>query len=275
MQPLRPDTLAEALDILARPVLVQVTAGGPPPRPAPHALLMDTGRISEMAGIHRLGGEMVVGVNNSWAVMLRSSLLRPGAACLVDAAALMEADEPGGALIHALDAAHPDNPVLLALTVLNARVELALREASGRISRQILPLREALISPPEQPHLPLNIRFAVPFLAAGSALRRESPLSPMQPDARAAAALITLDSDSGQIADLRIALALFGGWPLLCPVVGEVIGRQPDREVIESVVQWARETCQPEAGKPDFSLALSAHLIREALDRAIARAQAR
>ena len=274
MQPLRPDTLSEALDILARPVLVQVTAGGPPPRPAPHALLMDTGRISEMAGIHRLGREMVVGVNNSWAGMLRSSLLRPGAACLVDAAELMEEDVPGGALLHALDAAQPDTPLLLALTALDARIELALREAPGRTVRQTLPLQRALKSPPEGPHLPLTVRFSVPFLAAGSALYREKDLSPMQPDAHAAAALVTLDPDSGQIASFRLALALPGRWPVLCPAIEGIVGQEPGREVIEAAVQWARQDCQPTATDPDFSLALSSHLMRVTLDRALARARA-
>ncbi len=272
MHPLRPDTLSEALDILARPMLVQVTAGGPPPRMQPHALLMDAGRVMEMSGIHRMGGEIIVGVNNDWDRLLRSPLLRPGAACLVDAASLMEAETPGAALLHALDAEHPDNPIILALTALDARIELALRAEDGRIRRKILPLRRALQSPPEQLHLMLSARFSLPFEAAGSALYREDDLSPMQPDVRAVAALALLDPASGQIASARMALAIPAAWPLLCPAAEALQGREPKKEAIEAVVRLAIRNCsQPRASAPKFSLALSPHLIREALDLSIAR----
>ncbi|HEY80773.1 MAG TPA: hypothetical protein G4O05_06810, partial [Caldilineae bacterium] len=43
---LRPNALEEALDILARPMLVQITAGGPPPRLQSHALILDVSRVS-------------------------------------------------------------------------------------------------------------------------------------------------------------------------------------------------------------------------------------
>ncbi len=275
MPPLRPDTLAEALDILARPMLVQATAGGPPPRAQPHALFMDVSRVREMGGIHRLWGEISVGVNNLWAGILRSSLLRPAAACLADAATLMEAESPGGALLHALDAAHPDNLALLALTALDARVEIAVREESQRIIRRTLPLQEGLQIPSHQPHLPLTVRFVSPLQAAGSALHREDKLSPLQPDARAAAAVIALDAESGHITFARLALAIPGGWPILCPAIKAIIGQPPQKEAIEAVVRLAQRNCpQPRASTPHFSLALSSHLIRETLDRAIARSQA-
>lgn len=274
MSLLRPDTLAQALDILARPMLVQATAGGPPPQVQPHALLMDVGRVMEMGGIHRLGEEISVGVNNAWADILRSSLLRPAAACLVDAAALMEEESPGGVLLHALDAARPDNPVLLALIALDARMEIAVREESGRIIRRTAPLRQSLQFPPEQPHLPLTIRFAIPFQAAGSALHREDDLSPLQPDSQAAAAFIALDASSGLIISARLALSLSESWPFLCPAAKAIIGQYPQKETIEAVVRLAQRSCpQPRASSPHFSLALSSHLIRETLDRAIARSQ--
>ena len=275
MPPLRPDTLAEALDILARPVLVQVTAGGPPSRLHPHALLMDASRVMEMSGIHRMGGEIIVGVNNDWDRLMRSPLLWPGAACLVDAASLMEEETPGGALLHALDAERPDNPIILALTALDARIELAVRAGPGAIRRQTLPLQEAVQSPPELPHLPLNVRFSVPFSAAGSALRRQTGLSPLQPDARSVAAFVSLDPASGLIASARLALAIPKAWPVLCPAAGMLAGRPPDREAIEAAVRLAQRDCsQPRSSAPQFSLALSSHLIRETLDHAIARARA-
>ena len=272
---LRPDTLSEALDILARPMLVQVTAGGPPPRMHPHALLMDAGRVTEMAGIHRMGGEVIVGVNNAWSRLMRSPLLRPGATCLADAANLLEEELPGGVLLHALDATAPDNPIILALAALDARVELALRGQQGRIQRRTLPLQQAMQSPPEQPHLMLSVRFSLPYQAAGSAFYRESNLSPMQPDALAAAALVILDSDSGQITSARLTLGIPGNWPIPCSSIQALTGREPKKEAIEAVIRLALRNCpQPRASTPEFSLALSPHLIRETLDRAIARALA-
>ncbi len=274
MSPLRPNTLAEAMDILARPVLVQVTAGGPPPRVQPHALLMDVGRVMAMAGIHRIEGEMRIGVNNDWVGLMRSSLLQPAAGCLADAAALMEEEQPGGVLLHALDADHPDNPIILALTALDARAELALQKDDGSIAREILPLEQALQAQSEQPHLLINVRFAAPVDSVGSALHCEGDLSPMRPDARAAAAFVALDPGSGLIATARLALAIPDGWPILCPAAQTLIGQGIKKEAIEAVVRLAQRNCpQPRASTPPFSLALSSHLIRETLDRAFARAQ--
>ncbi len=273
--PLRPDTLEDALELLARPMLMQITAGGPPPRMQPHALLMDTGRIIEMSGMHRLGGELVLGLNDSWSDLIRSRLLRPAAGCLVDAAEWMEAEQPGGVLLHALDGTSLDNPVLLALAVLDARIEIAVRESPGRIDRRLLPMRQALQNPPEPPHLPLSLRLRLPLAAAGSALYRESDLSPMQPDVQAAAVKVTLDPDTGRVASARLALAIPGSWPLLCPAIEALIGQQPGPEGIETVARLAAQTCSSSRDDaPHFSLSLSSHLVRETLDRAIARASA-
>jgi CO/xanthine dehydrogenase FAD-binding subunit len=206
---------------------------------------------------------------------MRSKLLRPAAACLADAAVLMEESQPGGVVLHALDASAPDNPIILALITLDARMEVAIREDEGRILHQTRPLREALESPPEAPHLPLNIRFSAPFFAAGSALRQETDLSPLQPDARAAAAFVTLNSDSGQFSFAKIALSNPGEWPRLCPIMEDLPESGSKKEAIEAMVRLAQRNCpQPRASAPPFSLALSSHLIRETLDRAMARSQA-
>jgi len=270
MPPLRPSSLTEALEILARPMLVQITAGGPPPRPQPHALLMDTGRINEMSGIHRRGGEIVVGMNTSWQKLQQSSLLHPGAAALVAAASLLEDAQPGGVLLHTLDSTGHDSLILLAMAALDAQIEIAALGPSGRISRLLLPWQQALLSPPAQPYLPINLRFSLPLRAVGSALHAESNLSPLQPDARAAAALISLDPDSGHIRDVRLALAVPHRLPVLCPAVTGIVGMAPGPEVIARAVELAR-SCQ-QMHEIDYFLALSPHLLRETLDLALARA---
>ena len=257
---------------MSRPMLVQATAGGPHPFPLPHALVMDVGRITEMAGIHRQGGEISVGVNSNWMGLAHSSLLQPGAAALADAADMMEKEQPGGVLLHALHEERPDSPILLALAALDAQIEFAVRDSNAGIKRQSLPWQQALRNPPEQPHLPLCIRFSLPFWAAGSALHQEDNISPLQPDARRVAILVIIDSDSGQIAKIRLALAQPGRLPYICPTINKVTGKKPEPHIIEEAVLLA-QPCQQKLNT-DYALVLSSHLIREALDRALARAQA-
>jgi len=269
----RPETLQEALDILARPARVQVTAGGPPPAPHPHALILDTSRLSAMAGMHQAGGELVIGVNNACATLARSRLLRPAAACLVDACRLREEDIPGSALIHTLTEIAFDDPILLALAVLDARAELAVRQEDGAIERGIRPLRQALIQPPDAPHLLLNVRFAAGPAGATSALQREMDLGDLQPDAWAAAAWLVIEPRQRVITAARLALASGDAWPHVCEdALADLIGLSPGREAVEAAVRLAQRICpQPRASTPLFSLALSAHLIRETMDRAMAR----
>lgn len=270
---LRPNALEEALDILARPMLVQITAGGPPPRLRSHALILDVSRVSAMAGIQRAGGELIIGVNNAYATLIRSRLLWPAAACLVDACRLREEDIPGGALIHTLTEMAFDDPLLLALVALDARAELAIREKEGRVKRAILPLREALTHPPTPPHLLLNVRFAAGPAGATSALQRGENLGDLLPDVWAAAAWLVIEPGEGVIAAARLALAAGDAWPQGCEhALTDLIGSFPGREAVEAAVRLAQRICsQPRASSPLFSLALSAHLIRETMDRAIAR----
>ena len=271
----RPDTLEEALDILARPTLIQVTAGGPPPAPRPHAIILDTSRLHAMAGIHRIAGEFIIGVNTPYTALIRSPLLWPAAACLVDAARLREDDLPGSAFIHDLTQVSLDNPILLALTVLDARVEMAVRTEQGGVARAIMPLKDGLLTRPERPHLLLNLRFATGGPATASALYRAEDLQALQPDAWAAAAWLGMDPESGIITTARLAIATHDTWPTVCEnPLTDLIGSPPGREAIEAAVRLAQRMCpQPRASTPLFSLALSAHLIRETLDRAIARSR--
>ncbi len=270
---LRPDVLKEALDILARPMLVQITAGGPPPSPQPHAVILDVSRVSAMAGIQQAGGELIIGVNSPYAALIRSRLLWPAAACLADACRLREEDIPGGALIHTLTERAFDDPVLLALEALDARAELAVRAQKGEVKRVILPLRQALTQPPESSHLPLNVRFAAGPAGATSALHRAENLGELQPDVRAAAAWLVIDPDKEVIVAARLALASGDAWPRVCgDALADLVGSAPGREAIEAAVRLAQRICpQPRASSPRYALALSAHLIRETMDRAIAR----
>ena len=274
MQLLRPSSLTEALDMLARPVLVQVTAGGPPPVMQPNALLMDVSRLQAMSGIQRLGKQVTLGANTDWSTLARSTLLGSAGAGLRDAAALHEKSSPGGLLLHILATPQPDAAIFLALNTLKGRAQFAVRDQNGRVFSKEMPLLLALRTPPPEPHLLLAVQIEAPLLGSGSALYRESDLSPIQPDARAAAAAVSMDA-AGVLTDVRLGLTYPGQWPLACPAVAELVGQKPKKEAIELAVRLARRSClQAQATSPQFSLMLSPHLIRETLDRAIARAQA-
>lgn len=270
---LRPNTVDEALDILARPMLVQMTARTPPLQPQPYARIMDVSRVGAMAGMQRVAGELIIGVNTPYADLIRSQLLWPTAACLVDACRLGEEETPGIAFIHTLTAPPPGDPVILALAVLHARAELAVREKEGEVKRVIMSLHRALADPPDWPHLLLNVRFAAGPAGATSALQRKTDLGALQPDVWAAAVWLMVDPGAGTIALARLAVDAGHAWPQVCQdPMADLIGLPPGREAVEAAVRLAQRMCpQPRASSPSYSLALSAHLIRETMDRAMAR----
>ncbi len=271
----QPETLTEALDILARPLLIQITAGGPPPTPKPHAALLDVSRLSAMSGLHYAGGEIFIGVNTAYATLLHSHLLWPAAACLLDASRLREDIHPGGILLHDFTTVALDNPLLLALTLLHAHAKIAIRTPSHQVAFATLPLREALLHPPSSPHLLLGFQFVAAAENATSALIQRPPLGPLQPDTLAAASWLTIDPQTQTIAAVRFAFADGQTWPILCEdIFAALIGHPPTADAIEAAVRLSKKGCpQPrhKTSTPPFSLTLSPHLIRETLDRAIAR----
>ena len=272
----RPDTLEEALRILARPALVQVTAGGPPPAIQPGSLVLDTGGLRAMSGIHQAPGRLIVGLNATYAALTRTKLLCPEACALVDACILREEETPGGVLLHDLMAPQAGNLVYLALLALGAEVELAWLDAREGVVRRWLPLTELASSQITQSHLLLNVRFETERNRAASALYREDNLGALLPDAWAAAIGLRIDPHQERISAVRIAFAPHDTLPIPCPITDESLGDLPlNGEAIAPITQWVQKHClQPRAGTPLFTMALSSHLVRETMDRAIARYRA-
>ena len=274
---LRPHTLDEALDMLARPRLVQLTAGGgPPAHPHPHALLMDTGRVLAMSGIRVAGGKIFIGSNSTWDVIQRSRVLRQGAACLIDACRRREEAHPGGALLHDLAGERISHDLLLALETLDARIEVAVRDESGATERMLLPAKGFLRTQNDFPQLPLGIHFPLTPTPSGSALYCEDDLGVLRPDAQCAAAVIAFSHKKGVIESARLYFCTPDIWPFTCPqATSALIGRKPDIEAIEAVVRLAQRDCpQPRASTPLYAVTLSSHLMRVTLDRAFARSLA-
>ncbi len=271
----QPHTINEAFDILNRPLLVQITAGGPPPNPDPQAVLMDVSRLAAMSGLHYAGGELFVGVNTTYSTLLHSHLLWPAAACLLDACRLREANLPGGTLLHDFTTVAFDNPLLLALIALHAQAQIAIRPSGQQPQILTLPLQKALLHPPNPPYLLLGFRFIAGSMGTTSALIQHQPMGPLQPDALAAATWLTIDPQTNRIAAMRVAFANGRSWPILCEDAFKVlIGQPANANAVEAAVRLSQDGCpQPRhrTSTPPFSLTLSPHLIRETLDRAIAR----
>lgn len=274
--PLRPDSLDEALTLLARPLLVQLTAGGPPLRPHPHALIMDTGRMLDMAGIRLAANTIFVGANTHYEVIQRSQLLKQRAACLTDVCRRQEHAAPGGALLHALAEKDVSHDLILALEILDARIEIAERDEQGAVSRTLQPLHDFLQSQPEQPQIPLGVHFPAPPVFTGSALYCEDDLGVLRPDVQCAAAIVSISKETGLIEAARLYFATPGIWPFDCAqATTALIGRPPQKEAIEAVVRLAQRNCpQPRASSPPYGVTLSSHLTRVTLDRALARIHA-
>lgn len=271
--PLRPNSLDEALALLARPVLMQLTAGGPPLRPHPHAMIMDTGRITAMAGIRLASNTIFVGANTGYEVIQRSQLLKQRATCLTDACRRREDAAPGSVLLHDLAEKNTPHDLILALAILDARIEIAERDEQGAVSRTLHPLHDFLRAPSAQSQIPLGLHFPAPARFTGSALYCEDDLGVLRPDVQCAAAIVSVSEKTGLIETARLYFSTPGVWPFACqPATTALIGRPPQKEAIEAVIRLAQRNCsQPRASSPPYGVTLSSHLTRVTLDRALAR----
>jgi len=274
--PLRPHSLDEALTLLARPLLVQLTAGGPPLRPHPHALIMDTGRVLDMAGIRLAANTIFVGANTRYEVIQRSQLLKQRAACLTDVCRRLESAAPGGALLHDFAEKDVSHDLVLALEILDARIEIAERDEQGAISKTLQPLHTFFHDQSERPRIPLGVHFPAPAVFTGSALYCEDDLGVLQPDVQCAAVIVSISEKTGLIEAARLYFATPGLWPFACAQAATaLIGLAPQKEAIEAVVRLAQRICpQPRASSPPYGVTLSSHLARVTLDRAFARIRA-
>ncbi len=277
-QPLvyRPQQVEEALALLARPMRWQLTAGMPPPRPDPHAAILDISRITATGGLMRAGGELLLGVGLAYHALIPSRLPVPAAAALIDACRWWEEREPGRALVHDLQAPGGENPVILALALLGARADVA-SLGHGGVETTTIPLQQALHEETDSPRLILRVRVPSGPQGASSALVIHPPRPPLQPDVRMAAAWLVLDPSTGLIRRMRWAVVPSAAWP---SVYGEALfaplqGRRPDAATIEAAVRLVQQNApRAEGSSPLFAFALWPQLVRETLNLAIARGMA-
>lgn len=277
-QVLYPTTLAEALHLLAEQGgsahavpgagsgALFVTAGG---------AYISTARLHEMAGIQQLGGRIAIGFNTTHANLARASLIRSNALCLTEAAE-RHADA-GATLGQALRDPQSAPDILLALTVLDAEIEMAAPGLDSAPDRRWLRLADVLARPLPELCLLVAVRFRAPWRRSGSALVHERVAPGMKPSLHAAAAHLSLDQDA--ISAVSLALAPADGYPVRLEHTADVLLGQP---VTPELFDFATRSAQKEIlslypspeSDCDFYIDLSGHLVRKALNLAVARVRA-
>lgn len=273
----RPTSLAEALQLLsAQGGRVHELAGQ---GPAPLLLTaagdyLDLSRLSARAGIQQWGGWLALGLNNTCAELAHASLIRSQATCLAEAAE--QHADAAAHLAAALTGAGDSPDVLLALVALESEVEVANLDAQRRVERIRLPLLAFMKQPSGVPGLPLTLHIAAAGGSRGSALVRQDLAPGMTSSFQAAAACLTLEG--GSITAASLALRTPGQLSVPLPAAAQALIGQRHDTAIPVAAERAREEIQPllppAAQEPPFYVEISAHLLRRALDRALARALA-
>ena len=242
----------------------------------PPEALVDVGRLAEMVGIHQFAGSVTVGLNVTLNDMTHASLIRSGAMCLAEAC---ERDpNPNATLTHHL--LRPPTPrpfTLLALLTLAAEVEVARPDpivGARRVWRALERAWEGRIAADE---LPLAVHFAASAPREGSALADARPAAGLRALSLAACARLRLADDSEKVETACVAALLAQGPPIRIPqaeraLVGRPIGAEIIEEAAHAAQRLAEKTFRA-ASRSAYDINPTAHLVRQALDHAAARAR--
>lgn len=272
----RPETLAEALLFLqAEGGLVASEQGLGTTVLTPGGQWLDCSRLSEMEGVQQFGGRMVTGLNMRHAALATASLLRQKALCLVEAC---EANPHWGATLLFDLYAHPWPHTVGALAILDAEVEMASLSPQGKVERTWEPWDTALFALHEKPRLPLAVRFAAWSGAVGSAYVPLSPLQGLQTPVEAAYVHLLLQGQPLRVRRAHIGLITAEHLPLrLRQAEVCLIEHSPHPTLLERCAATGHDALlrhwQKDHPAVDYSVNPTAHLLRLALDRAVARAR--
>ncbi len=278
---LHPDILNEAVQMLAEYGQRAFIIGGSesPPPGTPHSgVFIDTSRLADLAGIHRLGGKMIIGVNTPHSIIARASLIRMHGTCLAEACE--ETNHPHASLLTYDFRSEVNFPLtILALAALDAEIESAWLGSSGEVERRWSALDD--VWNPDiawNSRIVLAVRFSVGSAASGSALIIATPPPGTAALVLAAAARLSLDASKNVISDVKAVLAPKQGAPFPSPGAAALLrGRNPDSDHIKQAAHAALLDAQSRLSSPSSPVAayridLAAHLTRQALDRSLARA---
>lgn len=277
----RPDTLAEALELLGSVDGARPLAGGQSLLPtmkmrmASPAALVDLGRIAELSGVERDGETLRIGATTRYADVAASDAVREGCPLLVECieqigdAQVRNVGTVGGAVAHMDPAA--DLPT--ALMALDAGIEVA-----GPGGERTVPAGEfflALFTTALQPgELVTALRVPVPASTEGSAyLKHPHPASRYAVVGVAARVEVAGDACSGA------ALAVGGvtGVPVRARAAEEkLVGRAPDPEALAGAADAAADALDDPMGDDyasgEYRVHLATVLARRALTTAVERA---
>ena len=277
---LHPDTLNEAVQMLAEYGQRAFIIGGSesPPPGTPHCgVFIETSRLVDLAGIHRLGGRMIIGANTPHSIIARASLIRMHGTCLAEACE--ETNHPFASVLTYDFRSEVGYPfTILALAALDAEIESAWLGSGGVVERRWSALDD--VWNPDiawDSRMVLAVRFSVGSAASGSALIIATPPPGTAALVLAAAARLSLDASKCVISDVKTVLAPKKGAPFPSPGAAAYLrGRNPDSDHIEQAAHAALLDAQSRLSSPSlvaaYRIDLAAHLTRQALDHSLARA---
>ncbi len=277
---MRPETIEQALRMMADHsgrVRLRGGGSGTRSREGEYTLLLDSSRLSEMSGIHRLGGNITIGCNMSPVDIMHASLIRVSATCLMEGCEKesMAAVSTLGAHLHHLPTV---SLIALALTALNVEVEYATLDDDGRITRAWMPLAQVIAKISDVTALLfLAVRFKSGGRDQGSALIEADPLRGAASPVYAAAARLVLDPVDSIVIGASIVLSPAQGLSFHVPEAESLLIQKPiTPDGIElasatagDIVADSLTVSQRDA---TYTVNLAYHLVRTVLDRAAARA---
>ncbi len=276
-QPYRPETLAEALQFLHEHGggLAMHERGLGVSGITPSGKWMDTSRLHELAGVHMFQRRLIIGLNMRYAELQFASLVRQHALCLVE---VCEANAHADNTLMADFWRHPWPDTIAALATLDAEVEIARLRPSSSIQRMWLPWEAAFLTLSVQPQLPLAVRIQIRPGAVGSAYVPLAEISgaltsPVE------AAIAHLVMQPPRITTIHLGIMPIDHIPLRLPEAESVLKNQTPTppllnrcaEVGQNELHHYLQQRQP---PPQYTINPTAHLLRVALDRAVARAHA-
>jgi aerobic carbon-monoxide dehydrogenase medium subunit len=278
-----PQTLAEALDLLATLDNARVLAGGQSLVPMMNFRVVqpehviDLGRIPELAFVEDTAAGLKVGAMTTQRSIERSALVRQRCPLLIDALFHIGHQQTrnrgtiGGSICH-LD---PSAELPVTACALDA-----VMTAASKTGRRKIPFADFptgyLTSSLAPDEMLIQIDFRPWPERAGSAFE-EYAVRPADFAVVSVAAVIAMD-ESNVISDARIAAGGIAAVPVRLTEVEIVLkGRRADADLIESAaaVAAALPAEGDDINPPEYRQELAGHLMQRALTKAIARARAK
>jgi carbon-monoxide dehydrogenase medium subunit len=277
----RPGSVDEALALLQQHGGdARVLAGGQSLIPAMRlrlarpAVLVDIGRLADLAYMHETDGVLAIGAMTRDAQLETSALIHDTYPMLADTSAVV-ADpvvRQSGTVVGSL--CHNDPAGDWGVTALAGRAQIVIRGANGTRTVSIDDfLLDSFTTAVAEGELALEVRFPTPpARTAGSYQKIERKVGDFA--TASAAARVTLD-ENGTIAGTGIAIGAAGAMALRVAEAEKLLqGARPSKELIRAAADAARKIADPAAdnrGSVDFKKDMAGVLVGRALVAALER----